>query len=93
MPKACNRIAILADAHVPYHSVDAITCALEWCKDHDINTYLLSEWLDCHHLSEFVKDPRKRHFKGDESCHHGEQKRNQGAPDWNRKLDNAERRP
>ena len=62
-PKVQNRIAILADAHVPYHDVSAITAALGWCKDHDINTFLLSEWMDCHALSRWVKDPRKRRFK------------------------------
>lgn len=62
-PKASDRIAILADAHVPYHSVDAITAALHWCKEHEVNTFLLSEWMDCHMLSRWVKDPRKRRFK------------------------------
>jgi len=61
-PKAADRIAILPDLHVPYHSVSAITCAMNWCKDHDINTFLLSEWLDCHSLSRWVRDPRKRRF-------------------------------
>ena len=62
LPNASNRIAILPDLHVPYHSVEALTCALRWCKEHDINTFFLSEWLDCHSLSRWVRDPRKRRF-------------------------------
>jgi len=62
-PKAQNRIAYLCDAHVPYHDVAAITAAMEWIREHEINTFFLSEWMDCHHLSSFVRDPRKRRFK------------------------------
>lgn len=62
IPKAQNRIAILADAHAPYHDVSAITATMNWCKERDINAFLLSEWMDCHTLSRWEKDPGNRSF-------------------------------
>ena len=64
IPKAQNRILVVPDAHIPYHCVDTMTATINWGKDHDINTVLmLGDWLDCHLLSDFVKDPNKKRFK------------------------------
>lgn len=64
IPAAQNEILILSDIHVPYHDVDALTQALAWGRDHEINTVFLNgDFWDFHALSNFVKDPRKRNFQ------------------------------
>lgn len=62
--KGHKRIAIFNDIHVPFHSVSAITAALNFCKKEKPDALLLNgDTLDCHRLSRFIKDPRKRNFK------------------------------
>lgn len=64
IPKAQNKILVVPDAHIPYHCVDTMTATINWGRDHEINTVLmLGDWLDCHLLSDFVKDPNKKNFK------------------------------
>jgi len=63
LPKVNNRIIIMGDIHSPYHDNKAITATIDWAKEKDINTVILNgDTTDCHHLSTFVTDPRKRHF-------------------------------
>lgn len=59
-----KRIAIFSDIHVPYHSIDCITAALDFCKKEKPDALLLNgDTIDCHRLSRFIKDPKKRNFK------------------------------
>ncbi len=61
-----QKILILSDIHVPYHDIGAIEVALDYAKDRDITTVLLNgDIIDFHQLSYFMKDPRKRHVKGE----------------------------
>jgi predicted phosphodiesterase len=61
-----QKILILADVHIPYHDIEAIQVALDYAKDRDITTVLLNgDIIDFHQLSYFMKDPRKRHVKGE----------------------------
>lgn len=63
IPKAQNRILVVGDTHVPYQDNRAITAAVNWAKEHDINTvYLNGDIIDNHQLSYFMKDPRKKKF-------------------------------
>ncbi len=58
-----KRIALLSDIHVPYHSIDAITVALDFCKKEKPDLLLLNgDVVDCYMLSRFGKDPSKRNF-------------------------------
>lgn len=58
-----KRVAVFSDIHVPYHNIDAITTALDFCKKEKPDALLLNgDTLDAFQLSRFVKDPRKRHF-------------------------------
>lgn len=58
-----KRIGILSDVHIPYHSVHALTKAIEFCKKEKVDAVLLNgDILDCYQLSRFCKDPKKRHF-------------------------------
>ncbi len=64
IPKIHNKILLLSDTHVPYHSISAVSAALQYGLDHNINTVFLNgDMIDFHALSMFVKDPRKRHFQ------------------------------
>lgn len=61
-----KRIAVFSDIHVPYHSTEAITAAIAYCKKEKPDALLLNgDTIDCHRLSRFIKDPRKRDFKSE----------------------------
>ncbi len=58
-----KRVAIFSDIHVPYHSIEAITVAIDFCKKEKPDCLLLNgDTLDAFQLSKFSKDPRKRSF-------------------------------
>ena len=58
-----KRIALFSDIHVPYHSISAITTALDFTKKEKPDILILNgDTLDCYQLSKFGKDPRKRNF-------------------------------
>lgn len=64
LPEDCSRILLLADIHFPYHDVAALTLALDYGRKNKVDTIILNgDILDCHHLSRFEKDPRKKSFK------------------------------
>lgn len=70
LPKNRNNILLLSDIHIPYHDIDAVTAALDYGKEHDINTiYLNGDTFDFYGISRWEKDPRKRSFKDEiEAC-------------------------
>jgi len=62
--KGHKKVLILSDIHVPYHSIDAITAAIQYAKRTKPDALLLNgDTIDCHRLSRFIKDPKKRNFK------------------------------
>ena len=61
--KGHKRIAIFSDIHVPYHNIPSLTAALDFCKKEKPDALLLNgDTIDCHRLSRFIKDPKKRNF-------------------------------
>lgn len=59
-----KRVAIFSDVHVPYHSIDCLTAAIRFVKNERVDGLLLNgDTLDCHMLSRFLRDPKKRNFK------------------------------
>lgn len=61
-----KRIAVFSDIHFPYHSIDALTAAITYCKKEKPDVLLLNgDVIDCHLLSRFVKDPKQRSFAGE----------------------------
>lgn len=61
LPTACNNILLISDLHIPYHSITAITAALDYGKKEEVNTIIiLGDLLDFHQISRFQRDPRKR---------------------------------
>jgi hypothetical protein len=58
-----NKILMLYDVHIPYHEVPAIDVAVGYGKHRKIDTIFLGgDTIDCHLLSDYVKDPTKRKF-------------------------------
>ena len=70
LPKACTRILLLSDIHVPYHNIAAITKAIEYGKEKKVNAIVFNgDTLDCYALSRYERDPRKRGFAEElEAC-------------------------
>jgi len=58
-----NRILLLSDIHIPYHSIQALTAVFDFAKHEKPDAILLNgDTLDFFGLSKFCKDPRKRKF-------------------------------
>ena len=56
-----QRIAALFDIHCPYHSIEALTAALEWLKQQEPTMLVIGgDFFDFYGLSRFLKDPDKR---------------------------------
>lgn len=59
--KGHKKIGLLYDVHVPYHSIEALTVAIEHCKKQKIDGLILAgDFLDCYQVSRWERDPRKR---------------------------------
>jgi hypothetical protein len=66
LPKANNNILFLSDIHLPYHDIKAITLALDYGKEKNVNTiYLNGDIMDFYKASFHEQDPRKRDLKGE----------------------------
>lgn len=62
--KGHKKVGILSDIHLPYHSLDAITISINYLKKEKIDALLLNgDAIDCHKLSKYQSDPKKRDFK------------------------------
>jgi predicted phosphodiesterase len=56
-----SRVLIISDLHFPYQDNKAITLALDYGKEKDVNCILINgDLLDFHNQSRFEKDPRAR---------------------------------
>jgi predicted phosphodiesterase len=61
--KGHKRVVLFSDIHIPYHSITALTAAIEFCKKEKPDALVLNgDALDFHGLSRFQKDPRKKNF-------------------------------
>lgn len=61
LPKANNNILFLSDIHLPYHDINALTLAIQYGKEKNVNTiYLNGDILDCYKASFHEQDPKKR---------------------------------
>lgn len=57
---------VLSDIHFPFHDRPALLAALNCGQSLDADTILLNgDTLDCHAVSKWEKDPRKRDFAGE----------------------------
>jgi predicted phosphodiesterase len=59
-----TKFLILCDIHIPYQDNEALTVAINEGVRQGCDAVILNgDALDCHMISDFVKDPRKRKFK------------------------------
>lgn len=64
LPVSCNNILLISDLHIPYHNIPAITIALDYGKKEKVNTIFINgDLIDCHSVSKFESDPKKRSIK------------------------------
>jgi len=55
------KVLILADAHIPYHNVEALEVAIKEGKRRGVNVVLLNgDFADCYSQSAHENDPKKR---------------------------------
>ena len=58
-----KRLLVLSDIHIPYHNIEALTCAFDFAKSEKPDAILLNgDTLDFFGLSRFAKDPKARSF-------------------------------
>jgi predicted phosphodiesterase len=58
-----KRLLILSDIHIPYHSIDALTCVFDYAKKEKPDTVVLNgDTIDFFRLSKFNKNPKSRSF-------------------------------
>jgi len=63
LPVHDNDILLISDIHIPYHNIQALTSALRYGIEHEVNTILINgDLIDFYAISRFQKDPRKRNF-------------------------------
>lgn len=64
LPTACNNILLISDLHIPYHDIDAITLALDYGKEYNVNTIFINgDLIDNSQISKFERDMSKRSVK------------------------------
>lgn len=64
LPTGCDSILCISDLHIPYHDINALSLAIEYGINNDVNTIFINgDLIDFHGLSRFEKDPRKRSVK------------------------------
>jgi len=52
-----GRYLILSDIHIPYHDMDALSTALEWGLNNDVDCIVLNgDIMDCYPVSSFIKE-------------------------------------
>ena len=64
--KVIGPIGVLSDVHVPYHSEQAVLAAVQFLKTQEVSGLLLNgDICDFYAISRYMKDPKKRDFKGE----------------------------
>lgn len=64
LPKSCDRILLLSDLHIPFHDIRALTLALEYGKEKNVNCIFINgDLLDFYPISRFEKVLKKRSVK------------------------------
>lgn len=62
-PLKAKRLLVLSDIHLPYHSIEALTCTFDYAKKEKPDAILLNgDTLDFYGLSRFNKNPKARDF-------------------------------
>lgn len=60
LPSDCRNILMISDLHIPYHDITALTLAMKYGKDKDIDTIFINgDLLDFFQISRFINLERK----------------------------------
>lgn len=63
-PNSHKKILVMNDLHLPYHDIEAISVALQYGEENDMDTILLNgDVFDFYGISRWEKDPTKRKFQ------------------------------
>lgn len=63
LPDHLKKIGILSDIHVPFHSLEALTCAIKYLKTSEIDClYLNGDTFDQYSISRHERDPDLRDY-------------------------------
>jgi predicted phosphodiesterase len=63
LPDYLKKIGILSDIHVPFHSLEALTCAIKYLKASEIDClYLNGDTFDQYSISRHERDPDLRDY-------------------------------
>ena len=63
LPESISKILWMSDVHVPFHSIEAVTAALEVGVMEQVDCLFLGgDFMDFYAISSYEKDPRKRSF-------------------------------
>ena len=63
LPENLKKIGILSDIHVPFHSLEALTCAIKYLKEQQIDClYLNGDTFDFYSISRHEKEKDLRDF-------------------------------
>lgn len=63
LPEHLKKIGILSDIHVPFHSLEALTCAIKYLRDQQIDClYLNGDTFDFYSISRHEKEKDLRDF-------------------------------
>lgn len=66
LPKACNNVLMISDLHIPYHDINAITIALDYGVEQEVNTiYINGDLIDMALISKFEPDLKKRSIRAE----------------------------
>ncbi len=63
LPEGVERWLVIADLHIPYHNLKALTAALNHADGNCDGVLLLGDVVDFYQLSSFQRDPRRRSLK------------------------------
>lgn len=64
LPKNITNILVLSDIHIPYHDIKALTAALDYGKENNVDcVFINGDLIDFHRISRHETDLRKRSTK------------------------------
>lgn len=66
LPKQYKRILVLSDIHIPYHNIQALTVAINYGKEQDIDCIFINgDLIDFYQISRFDNVERRRNVAGE----------------------------
>ena len=64
LPKSITSILVMSDIHIPYHDIKALTAAIDYGKENQVDcVFINGDLIDFHRISRHETDMRKRSTK------------------------------